>query len=139
MTIKRKMIGKALALLGLLAAGPVMADGTGHCRRASHEGLSYTVCEVSAGQDLRIFLRGAEGTPLGSFSRIDGALGAEGRRLAFAMNAGMYHSDRSPVGLYVESGETLAPLVTAAGPGNFGMRPNGVFCILPDGSFAIRE
>lgn len=138
MMMKRKMIAKAIALLGLLLAGPALAEGS-ICQRVSHEGFGYTLCEVRADQDLRLFLTAADGSLLGSFSRIDAELGREGRRLAFAMNAGMYHSDRSPVGLYIENGETRAPLVTAAGPGNFGMRPNGVFCILAQGGFAIRE
>ncbi len=55
------------------------------------------------------------------------------------MNAGMYHDDRSPVGLLVESGTRRGSLITAAGPGNFGMRPNGVFCVLADGRFAVIE
>jgi uncharacterized protein YigE (DUF2233 family) len=54
------------------------------------------------------------------------------------MNAGMYHQDRSPVGLLVEGGVERAPIVTAAGPGNFGMRPNGVFCVTEAG-FAVVE
>ena len=45
------------------------------------------------------------------------------------MNAGMYHDDRRPVGLYVENGEQVASLVTREGPGNFGLLPNGVFWI----------
>jgi uncharacterized protein YigE (DUF2233 family) len=45
------------------------------------------------------------------------------------MNAGMYHEDRSPVGLYVENGQQLKRLSTADGPGNFSMKPNGVFYV----------
>ncbi len=45
------------------------------------------------------------------------------------MNGGMYHPDRRPVGLYVENGRELAPIVTREGPGNFGLLPNGVLCI----------
>jgi uncharacterized protein YigE (DUF2233 family) len=41
----------------------------------------------------------------------------------------MFHEDLSPVGLYVENGDELTPLVTSDGPGNFGLLPNGVFCI----------
>jgi uncharacterized protein YigE (DUF2233 family) len=37
------------------------------------------------------------------------------------------------VGLYIENGEKVAGLVTSSGPGNFGMLPNGVFCIAGDG------
>ena len=45
------------------------------------------------------------------------------------MNAGMYHQNRSPVGLYIESGETRAPLQTKASYGNFGLLPNGLLCL----------
>lgn len=127
------MIAKAiLAILAL--ASPALAEP---CRTTTFEDTPYTVCEAQAGQDLRLFLNDADGVLLGSFQRIDAALAP--RKLAFAMNAGMYHADRSPVGLYMEEGQQAARLVTSAGPGNFGMRPNGVFCIRPDGRFAVIE
>jgi uncharacterized protein YigE (DUF2233 family) len=68
---------------------------------------------------------------------VDAQLAREGKRLAFATNGGMYHPDRRPVGLYVEDGRERAPLVEGPGPGNFGMEPNGVFCVGED-DFAIR-
>lgn len=84
---------------------------------------------MTAGEDLRLWLTAPDGRPMGSFDRLRAAVEAEGLTLEFAMNAGMYHPDRRPVGLYVEKGAQSAPLVTRAGPGNFGMLPNGVFCI----------
>jgi uncharacterized protein YigE (DUF2233 family) len=48
------------------------------------------------------------------------------------MNAGMYHQDRSPVGLYREDGEDQTRIVTSDGPGNFGLLPNGVLCLTDD-------
>jgi prepilin-type processing-associated H-X9-DG protein len=45
------------------------------------------------------------------------------------MNAGMYHEDRSPVGLYVENGKELKAANTRNGPGNFHLKPNGVFYV----------
>lgn len=124
------------ALLAALMSGAAMAD----CRETQVEGQGYTVCTVDpARDDLRLFLnRPDTSRPLGSFANIDRLLAAEGARLAFAMNAGMYHADRSPVGLYVEDDREHAPLVTRAGPGNFGLLPNGVFCI-GDGHVAVIE
>ncbi|MFN4098890.1 MAG: phosphodiester glycosidase family protein, partial [Pararhodobacter sp.] len=72
------------------------------------------------------------------FSRVAGDLAGQGERLVFAMNAGMYHADRSPVGLFIDEGVEVAPLVTRAGPGNFGLLPNGVFCVT-QGGFAVSE
>jgi uncharacterized protein YigE (DUF2233 family) len=57
--------------------------------------------------------------------------------LAFAMNAGMYHMDRAPVGLFLQDGEEIAPLVTQEGPGNFGLLPNGLLCLNDDGAFVL--
>lgn len=119
---------RALAVLvGLFGAGAAAAE----CRDHRFDGASYTVCEVDiARADLRLFLQDpASGVPLGSFSAIEQLLQPKGRRLRFAMNAGMYHPDRSPVGLYIEDGREVSGLVTRAGPGNFGLLPNGVFCI----------
>lgn len=99
------------------------------CAETRFDGLSYTICTARAGDDLRLFHMDGGGQPHGSFARIDVALAAQGQRLVFAMNAGMFHPDRRPVGLYVEGGDQSAGLVTRAGPGNFGMLPNGVLCI----------
>ncbi len=126
--------GPLVALM--LALAPGMA--TAACSNTSFESTPFTVCDVTADQDLRLFLDDAEGVPYGSFPRIESALAAEGAALVFAMNAGMYHPDRSPVGLYVENGAQRRGIVTREGPGNFGMLPNGVFCISDDG-FAVVE
>ncbi len=45
------------------------------------------------------------------------------------MNAGMYETDLSPVGLYVEDGKRLHRADTRDGESNFHMKPNGVFWI----------
>ncbi|MES2334605.1 MAG: phosphodiester glycosidase family protein [Pseudomonadota bacterium] len=106
---------------------PVAAQAT-DCRDTTFEGASYTVCEVAAGEDLRLFHSGPDG-PYGSFRNLNDALAAKGQTLGFAMNAGMYHRDLAPVGLYIEEGVEMSGIVTSDGPGNFGMLPNGVFCI----------
>nr|WP_170603673.1 phosphodiester glycosidase family protein [Ruegeria arenilitoris] len=97
-----------------------------------HEDKRYTVCEVdAASEDLRLFLYDEDGDPLGHFSSVNEALSSSGKRLAFAMNAGMYHEDRAPVGHFVEDGVEIMRVIPNAGPGNFGLLPNGVFCIRP--------
>lgn len=51
----------------------------------------------------------------------------------FAMNAGMYHEDLSPVGLYIEQGLQQNALNLNEGLGNFFLKPNGVFGVTADG------
>jgi len=99
------------------------------CRNETIESAGYVICEFNASDGIELFLRDAQGTPLGQFGRVQDALAARQRTLLFAMNAGMYHEDRSPVGLYVENGRALKGLSTANGPGNFSMKPNGVFYV----------
>lgn len=110
------------------------------CRDITHDANSYTVCEVDLARDqLRVWLRGDDGTVIGSFGRLKAHLGARDQRLAFAMNAGMYHDDRAPVGHYVEDGQEVMRVVTADGPGNFGLLPNGVFCVSGTGALVMES
>jgi uncharacterized protein YigE (DUF2233 family) len=110
----------ALALLPVAATAAT-------CRDATFDGASYTLCEVTLADDLRLFHSGPDGA-YGSFRAVNEALNAEGKALGFAMNAGMYHRDLDPVGLYIENGVETAGVITRDGPGNFGLLPNGVFC-----------
>ncbi|WP_439153844.1 phosphodiester glycosidase family protein [Yoonia sp.] len=98
------------------------------CADITYQGNSYTACTVDpAREDVRLFHSDESGSVLGSFSAVDDGLA--GQRLAFGMNAGMYHPDRAPVGYYLENGVQTMRVVPNAGPGNFGLLPNGVFCI----------
>lgn len=115
-------------LLAILLTLAPMAASAATCRDLVHENTSFTLCEVALGEDLRLFHTGPEGI-YGSFNRLNAALEAEGQTLGFAMNAGMYHRDLAPVGLYLENGTETSGIVTSDGPGNFGLLPNGVFCI----------
>jgi prepilin-type processing-associated H-X9-DG protein len=108
------------------------------CEIVMFEDQNYSICTARAGDDLRLFLNGADDVPLGSFGAVNQVLADEQRQLAFAMNAGMYHANRKPVGLYIENRQETAGLVRRAGPGNFGLLPNGVFCVMDKG-FAVIE
>ncbi|MGB5870509.1 MAG: hypothetical protein WBH04_09935, partial [Albidovulum sp.] len=70
------------------------------CEIVMFEDQNYSICSARAGDDLRLFLNGADDVPLGSFGAVNQVLADEQRQLAFAMNAGMYHANRKPVGLY---------------------------------------
>jgi uncharacterized protein YigE (DUF2233 family) len=106
------------------------------CGRETFEETAYIVCTVDPRKaDLRLFWKDAGGEPYRHFSGVAEAVAGEGRTLAFAMNAGMYQPDFSPMGLYVENGDELRPANTAApaassGPvPNFYKKRNGVFFV----------
>lgn len=118
---------RLIALLSVLWLALPQPAQAATCRDEVFEDTSFTLCEVTAAEDLRLFGAGPDG-PYGSFRAVDEALAGQGLALGFAMNAGMYHRDLSPVGLFIADGVETAPLVTRDGPGNFGLLPNGVFC-----------
>lgn len=98
------------------------------CRAVSFEAADYTVCEI----DLRryrvgLFWQGPDGRPYGSLYAFKRAMAAAGDPPVVSMNAGMYHEDLSPVGLFVSGGRQLNPANEGDGDGNFFMKPNGVF------------
>ena len=53
------------------------------------------------------------------------------------MNGGMYKTDNSPLGLFIESTKVLTTLNTRSANGNFYLKPNGVFYITTDNQATI--
>ena len=117
---------KAL-LLSIAALAGLPAAAT-ECRQETVDGHDYSICEVDLTRErLALFLYDETGEPYGHFSTLERALEDKGLTLGFAMNAGMYHDDRAPVGHLRIDGEDKMRVITSAGPGNFGLLPNGVF------------
>ncbi|MFK7763498.1 MAG: phosphodiester glycosidase family protein [Roseobacter sp.] len=122
-----RLLGMALTLC-LLASGANAVT----CQSIEFDDQPYTVCEVQPqSEQMELYLRNADGALFGQFSTINRSLETSGQRLVFAMNAGMYHDDRSPVGHYVEDGKEIMRVISNAGPGNFGLLPNGILCLRP--------
>jgi len=118
---------KRLLFALLLGSSPAGAEDT--CRTVEHLGDSYDICTTDDASRLDLWRADASGKVFGEFSAIDALLASDGKALAFAMNGGMYHDDRSAVGHYVDRYGAQTPVMTRAGPGNFGLLPNGVFCV----------
>ncbi len=132
-------MGAWLALaMPCLAAQPAFAEPCGPDR---FEGADYVVCTLQVpATDLRLFWQDREGTPFRSFANLADTLETNGETLRFAINAGMYGTDFTPVGLHVENGRELHPAntVTLGGPPrevpNFYKKPNGVFFVAEAGA-----
>lgn len=133
------MLIRIVLLVALLAAVAIAAYATGWlggevdeanapCVSRTFEGSSFTVCLYDARRhDIALEWADASGAPYRSFERYEQDRGSA--RVRFAMNAGMFHDDASPVGLYESDGKMVRALNTAAGTGddNFTLKPNGVF------------
>ncbi len=96
------------------------------CRSVTFEGVPLTHCIADPAEHrIRTALGpdgGAAYRSLPAFAR-----SIDHSTVAFAVNGGMYGDDGQPVGYYVEGGERLKELNRADGPGNFHLKPNGVF------------
>ena len=132
-------LARLLCAASALALTACQPEAPRACEQIEYESAAYTVCTFPADAGIRLFLTAPDGEVYGQFDRLADAMAAGGTPLLFAMNGGMYHQDRRAVGLYVERGQQSAPLVTRAGPGNFGMLPNGVFWIDAAGTPHITE
>ena len=99
------------------------------CQDFKFQEAPFTACTAKIPEDdIRLFLYDKTGNIYGQFQKLDNFLKEERLNIIFATNGGMYHADRSPVGMYVENFKKFSPLIISDGPGNFGLLPNGVFC-----------
>lgn len=128
--------GLIVAGLVLLALGRAFAAGApagGLTFGLVFRGAKYLVCTIDpAKQDLRLFWDDGHGGVLGNFTALQKHVAAEGGRLLFAANAGMFDPASKPVGLLVVNGTEKSPLNLGEGYGNFYTKPNGVFAINPN-------
>jgi uncharacterized protein YigE (DUF2233 family) len=123
----------AIFVLTLAACTPSEAHESA-CKDIIYNSASYSVCRFDMStHDIRLYLNDTAGIPYGNFSKLDNALNRDNQYLIFAMNGGMYHQDRSPVGLYIEGGNQAQKINTNKGPGNFHLLPNGVFVVHDNG------
>jgi uncharacterized protein YigE (DUF2233 family) len=80
-------------------------------------------------ENLRMYWKNDTGEKLTSLTSLKKYIESKNQELVFATNAGMYTTDNSPKGLYIENGKELVPIdlnikMTNA---NFYIQPNGVF------------
>ena len=130
----------AALMLGFLASAGSAVSALADCAPKGFGGANFTVCVFDPRRDdIRLFWKGPDDRPYGSLSALSDALKTKGQKLAFAMNAGMFKEDQSPVGLYIEKGQKLhAANTRGGGASNFHMKPNGVFWI-GDGLAGVTE
>jgi uncharacterized protein YigE (DUF2233 family) len=124
------MLRNLVLALAFVTVPAGMAQADEPCRPVSFAAAPYTICSFDLRQDkLELYNLDSQGQPYGTFSALSAALEAQGRTLAFAMNAGMFDQSLKPIGLYIERGRQLKRINRRSGGGNFHMKPNGVFYI----------
>lgn len=91
-----------------------------------HNGTRYATF-TAAPADIELFWLDEAGVPLRQFRRVQQYLQTRSRAVRFLMNGGIFDPGGVPSGLLVIGGQTLRPLNTADAPGNFYLKPNGIF------------
>ena len=109
----------------------------GHCETRTFEGSRFTACRYDSKKHRIALADAKDGKALRGFAALEGSLGPEAEKLLFAMNAGMYDAEGLPIGLHVEHGRELHAINLNDGPGNFHMKPNGVFAVDASGRVSI--
>ena len=126
-----------LVVLAFAFRAEAQSDQGLRCSTTRVGSAHFTTCELPAKQIGRLSL--ASG---GTIARLDTVLHGNGRRLLFAMNAGIYEREGVTTGLLVIDGVVRQPLDTFAGPrgrqpicerANFYCPPNGVFFVTTRG------
>lgn len=98
------------------------------CEPVIFDDSSFTHCTADPAQHRIVTaLADSDGKPFRSLANYAASRPADAPPVAFAMNAGMFDAEGQPIGYFVEDGERLHRLNRADGPGNFHMKPNGVF------------
>lgn len=144
MKLSRITLWSSLALIAALVVLAVIAFPRGAareppaCAPRDFEGSRFIVCTYNADADeLRLVSRDVRGRYVRSFAALAAHLGGDMRRLRFAMNAGMYNDAGAPIGLFIAESAEEENLSRTDGPGNFHMKPNGVFWQSEDGAVHV--
>lgn len=133
----------ATAFLLALGGGTTHAETVSalSCEPRQVGEAGYLVCSIDLKvASPRLFWKGAGGEPYRTFADVSAAVAAEGKSLVFAMNAGMYAEDFSPMGLYIEDRQELRPANTvkinpsSGSVPNFYKQPNGMLLLTENGA-----
>ena len=124
------MLVALLILAGCSGSGPSTEAGPSFCEEQAFEGSRFTVCDNQGG-DYELFAAAKDQPAIRNFAGL--ARRVDAQRVAFAMNAGMFDEDGRPIGLAGPTQGGGHPINLNDGPGNFHLKPNGVFMVLCGG------
>lgn len=124
---------KAVTTFQTIIALLLMAATT-QAQTGSLTDARFVTCTVNPQkQNLELFWKDDKGSIFGSIGNLKQWLANRHRTLLFAMNGGMYKTDSSPLGLFIQQQKVVTKLNTAHGSGNFYLQPNGVFFVSTKG------
>ena len=134
-----------IVMLSALLIAPVLysqaapPDSGFALRTLEYNGSRFTVATVDLRKvQLKLFWKDSNGKKLGSLEGLQNYLTRNKRTLLAGMNAGIFDTVFTPLGLHAERGRVLHPVKTRRNAyGNFYLQPNGVFYIDGSGAHVI--
>jgi uncharacterized protein YigE (DUF2233 family) len=90
--------------------------------------LTYTISPKE--NNVHLYWKDDSGKIIQTFDNLKKYISSKNEKLIFAMNAGMFQENYSPLGLYIEKARLINKLnMRNSSKGNFYMKPNGIFYI----------
>ena len=127
----QRLVNRVFIYITVLAlAIVIMSAFTLQEKNIDEKFITYTLDPKK--QDLKLYRKDEKQQNFKSIQNLKTWLEKNHKKLEFAMNAGMYKEDNSPLGLFIEDHKKITPLNTKSGKGNFYLKPNGVFYITTD-------
>lgn len=124
MNLKMIILRLAALLSVSTSAMDVQAD-TDYFQIKQDNRIIVDAVRIADLENLQLLLNNQQGIAFKKFSHVQKAYPK--CKISFAMNAGMYHANFSPVGLYIEQFKQLSALNSNTNQfGNFFLQPNGV-------------
>lgn len=99
--------------------------------------ITYTVDLKK--QNLKLYWRDDKNELFRSLGKLKQWLGKNDETLLFAMNAGMYQTDNTPLGLFIQDKIMITEINKRSGNGNFYLKPNGILFTTVDNVAGITK
>lgn len=121
----KTIILRLAALLGASSLAMNVQANTDYIQIKQDKRIIADAVRIDDLAKLQLLLNNQQGVAFKKFNQVQKA--RPKCKISFAMNAGMYHANFTPVGLYIERFKQLSELNTSTNQfGNFFLQPNGV-------------
>jgi uncharacterized protein YigE (DUF2233 family) len=139
MTKKPHIFLAVLFAACLLVLLPSRAAPKNPIRQLEYNGSRFTVVSLDLRQyRLKMFWKNPKGQVFSSLENLEQHLATNKQRVVALMNAGIFDTSQTPLGLHIERGVVLHPLkIRRSGYGNFYLQPNGVFYLDKSGAHIL--
>ena len=111
----------------------LLLAGAAYGAPVAEERIAYAAARFrvvrAAPEQVQLVWKDEQGTPFRTFDKVQAWVAKNGKTTRFLMNAGIFEPGGIPTGLHVENGRTFHDLNLSEAPGNFFLKPNGVFWI----------